>query len=45
MNELIIQPEPGTTYFCMFDIIVVYIDLNTSLMSLSLIIFFAIEFK
>ena len=30
MNESIIQPEPFPKHFCMFDIIVVYIDSNTS---------------
>ena len=37
MTESIIQPEPFPKGFCMFDITVVLIDLNTSSMPLSLI--------
>ena len=44
MTESVIQPEPFPKYFCMFDVTVVYIDLNTlSSMSLSLIIVSAFE--
>ena len=34
MTESIIQPEPFPREFCVFDITVPYIDLNTSSMSL-----------
>ena len=39
MTESIIQPEPCLRDFCMFDLIVLSIDLNTSSMSFSLIFF------
>ena len=45
MTESIIQPESFPKDFCMFDIIVVKTDWNTSSMSLSLIIIFAFEFE
>ena len=44
MTESIIQPEPFSKIFCMFDIIVVQIDLNTlSSMSVSLTTIFVFE--
>ena len=45
MTESIIQHEPFPKDFCVFDIVVIYIDSNTSLMSLSLIIIYPFEFK
>ena len=44
MTVSIIQPEPLAKDFCMSDIIVVWIDSNTSSMSLLLIIISAFEF-
>ena len=47
MNESIIQPEAFPNDFCMFAIILVYIELNTFSMSLLLIIIstFEIQYK
>ena len=45
MTESIIKPEVFPKDFCIFDIIVVQIDSNTSSMSLSLIIISAFEFE
>ena len=42
---LIIHPEPLPKGFCMFVKIVVYIDLNTSSMSLALVIISAFELE
>ena len=43
MTTSIIQPEPFRKDFCMFDKTEVWIDLNTSQMSLLLIIVSAFE--
>ena len=45
MTESRIQPELCPRDFCMFDVILLQIDLNTLSMSLSLIIVSAFEFK
>ena len=45
LAESIIQPEPCVRYFCMFDIILLYVDLNISSSSLSLIVVSAFELK
>ena len=45
MTESVIHPEPIPKDFCMFAIIVVWIDLNTLSMSLSLIIISAFELQ
>ena len=45
MTESIIQPEHCRKDFCMFDIAVLWIDLNASSMSLSSIIVPAFEFE
>ena len=45
MTESVIHPEPFSKNFCIFAIILVQIDLNTFLMSLSLIIISAFELE
>ena len=45
MNQSIIQPEPCPKEFCMFVVIVLYIDLNTSSIFLLLIITSAFEYN
>ena len=45
MTESAMQPEAFPKDFCMFDTIVVQIDLNRSLMTLSLIIVSAFGYE
>ena len=45
MTESLIQLKPFHKDFCMFDIIVVQIDPNASLMTLSLIAVSTFEFR
>ena len=45
MNESILQTQSFPRDFCMFDIIVAYIDSNSSSVSLSLTVVSAFQFK